>query len=131
MWVGRRTSWYSGRALPEATCAGLSADRDEVRGFPAKHFLGEPSQIRNGRGTLVIVRQAIQESLVIRRDVAVHIRLGLDQRGDRHDQPHRLNVAEPLLMGDHFRISCHVCQWSVVSGQLSVVGGRLGPMDLR
>jgi len=82
--------------------------RDEIGGFPAKYFLGEPGQIRNRRGTRVVVRQTFQESLVIRRDVAVHIRLGLDHRRDRHDQAHRLNVAEPLLMRDYFRIfGCH------------------------
>ena len=101
--VGRRTSrGIRAGPLPGDCTSGLSRRRS-IRsvGFPAQNFLGEPGQIGNGRGALVVVRQTIQESLVIRGDVAVHVGLGLDQRRDRHDQPHRLNVAEPLLMRDY------------------------------
>ena len=53
----------------------------------------------------MIVLDAFEEAGVVGDDVLVRERSGGGQRGRRDDQADRLEVAEPFLMSEQFRVS--------------------------
>ena len=66
------------------------------------------SRISGIEFVVVVARQAGQEPLVVRDDVAVDVGLGRQQGRNRHDQADWLDVAEPFLVGERFRVFGHV-----------------------
>ena len=56
---------------------------------------------------VLVTAQTGQEPLMLRGDVAIEVGIGGQQGRNRHDQTDRLHVAEPLLMGELFRVFCH------------------------
>ena len=88
--------------------AGL--DGLEVLLPPAEHRAGEFGEVADFRDELVVfvARQARQKPLVVRGDVAVDVGLGRQHGRDRDDQADRLDVAEPFLMGEGFRVRAMV-----------------------
>ena len=60
------------------------------------------SRISGIEFVVLVARQAGQEPLVVRGDVAVDVGLGRQQGRNRDDEPDRLDVAEPFLVGEWF-----------------------------
>ena len=109
--MGRRVSWYSGSVTSRAAyrrVAGL--DGLQVLLPPAEHRMREFGEVADFRDRLVVfvARQACQKPLVVRGDVAIDVGLRRQQSRDRDDQADRLDVAEPFLMGQGFRVTRHL-----------------------
>ena len=85
---------------------------DQVRRFPAENVGGQPGELADrGPGVGFAVDgdllDAFEEPRMVRDDVLVGEGSGRDERGRRDDQAHGLEVAEPFLMREVFRVSGH------------------------
>ena len=85
---------------------------DQIGRFPAENVgrkLGELPDRRSGVGFALQddVLDAVEEAGMVGDDVLVRVRPGGGQRGRRDDQAHGLEVAEPFLVRDQFRVSGH------------------------
>ena len=99
-------------------CRKILGKRRPRRGWVMRSVGSQPStclrerrEVADLRDQVVvrIARQAGQEPLMVWGDVAIDLGLGRQQRGDRHDEPHRLHVAEPFEMRQVFGIIAPWC----------------------
>ena len=87
--------------------------RHEIAGLPVEQCrVGEQVRERlEGRPRLLLadgdVVEVFQRPSLLGRDVRVDECLALDECRRRHDEPDRLEVAEPVLMGEEFGIFGH------------------------
>ena len=113
--VGRSVSLYSGSVTSRESGSGppSSVPTSSSRA-PAEDLGTEAGEIADGGDRVVLSRKRdgiddVQEAGVVGDDVLVRERLGRAEGRRRHDQPHRLEVAEPFLMHANLRVDRHRC----------------------
>ena len=85
---------------------------EQVGRLPSQDLCGEAREFEDGRLRVVLTLDGdlldeIEEAGMAGDDVLVRVHSGGSQRGRRDDQADRLEVAEPFLMRDEFRVSGH------------------------
>ena len=85
---------------------------EQVGRLPSQDLCGEAREFEDGRLRVVLTLHSglfdeIEEAGMVGDDVLVRVCSGGSQRGRRDDQADRLEVAEPFLMRDQFRVSGH------------------------
>ena len=108
--VGRSVSWYSGSVTSSGRVprvAGRTGSRSPLRQPRTVLVNSAKSRISGIEFVVLVARQAGEEPLMVRGDVPVDVGLGGQQGRNRDDEADRLDVAEPFLMSEGFRVACH------------------------
>ena len=85
---------------------------EQVGRLPSQDLCGEAREVADGRLRVVLTLHGdlfdeLVEAGMVRDDVFIRVRSSGSQRRRRDNQADRLEVAEPFLMRDEFRVSGH------------------------